>query len=61
RADLQERRMAGWDATELAEERVVEIRYALRALRSGGLAGLGDVVDRREVSRSLRTFLERWV
>jgi len=61
RIDLQERRMRTWDATELAEERVLEIRFALRALRSGGVDSLRDVVDRREVSRNLRTFLERWL
>ena len=56
--ELAERRMRVWGALDEAEGRLGEIGVARRALRGRGLAGLYSLVERREVSRSLRTFLE---
>ena len=57
--ELAERRMRVWAALDEAEGRLGEIGVARRTLRSRGLTGLYSLVERREVSRSLRTFLEK--
>ena len=57
--ELAERRMRTWAALDEAEGRLGEIGVARRTLRARGLSGLYALVEKREVSRSLRTFLEK--
>ena len=57
--ELSQTRMRVWAALDEAERRLDEIKTARRTLKSRGLAGLNALVQRREVSRSLRTFLEK--
>ena len=57
--ELSQTRMRVWAALDEAERRLDEIKTARRALKSRGLAGLNTLVKRREISRSLRTFLEK--
>ena len=57
--ELAERRLRVWAALDEAERRLDELKRARRTLRARGLSGLYALVERRDVSRSLRTFLEK--
>ena len=56
---LRTRRMGVWDALDEAESRLDEILAAKRTLARRGVSGLDDLIQRRSVSQSLRTYLEK--
>jgi len=57
--ELYEERMEVWASLDEAEERHAEVRAARQALERRGLLGLRLMLERRRVSRSLRTFLQK--